>query len=138
MSSSLAEQGLKIQPEASGLVYVPMVQQVGLYAADHVWHAWNNLHGLLGAIACSADQMQHSRLAGCGAACTHLRVSPAQEGRRCYCTPIGPLIPHPSFPAITTSQEVDDDAFEANEALLERLLAVDDVDAVYTTVAGLE
>lgn len=61
VSSSLAEQGLKIQPEASGLVYVPMVQQ-----------------------------------------------------------------------------EVDDDAFEANEALLERLLAVDDVDAVYTTVAGLE
>ncbi|PSC70937.1 putative transcriptional regulatory protein [Micractinium conductrix] len=35
-------------------------------------------------------------------------------------------------------QEVDDDAFEGNEALLERLLAVDDVDAVYTTVAGLE
>lgn len=29
VSSSLAEQGLKIQPEASGLVYVPMVQQVG-------------------------------------------------------------------------------------------------------------
>ncbi|KAI7844794.1 hypothetical protein COHA_001674 [Chlorella ohadii] len=61
VSSSLAEQGLKIQPEASGLVYVPMVQQ-----------------------------------------------------------------------------EVDDDAFEANEALLERLLAVDDVDAVYTTVAGMD
>ena len=35
-------------------------------------------------------------------------------------------------------QEVDDDAFEANEALLERLLAVDDVDAVYTTVAGMD
>lgn len=35
-------------------------------------------------------------------------------------------------------QEVDDDQFEGNEALLERLLAVDDVDAVYSTVAGLE
>lgn len=34
--------------------------------------------------------------------------------------------------------EVDDAGFEANEALLERLLAVDDVDAVYSTVAGLE
>ena len=33
---------------------------------------------------------------------------------------------------------MDDEAFDANEALLERLLAVDDVDAVYTTVAGLE
>ncbi|EFN55164.1 hypothetical protein CHLNCDRAFT_52504 [Chlorella variabilis] len=61
VSSSLAEQGLKLQPEASGLVYVPLVQQ-----------------------------------------------------------------------------EVDDEQFEGNEALLERLLAVDDVDAVYTTVAGLE
>ena len=30
VSSSLAEQGLKIQPEASGLVYTPMVQQVGM------------------------------------------------------------------------------------------------------------
>lgn len=61
VSSSLAEQGLQLQLEASGLVYVPLVQQ-----------------------------------------------------------------------------EVDDDQFEANEALLERLLAVDDVDAVYSTVAGLE
>ena len=61
VSSALAEAGLPLQPEASGLVYSPMVQQ-----------------------------------------------------------------------------EVDDAAFEANEALLERLLAVDDVDAVYTTVAGLE
>jgi len=32
---------------------------------------------------------------------------------------------------------VDDGAFEANEALLERLLAVDDVDAVHTNCAGL-
>lgn len=29
MSSSLAEQGIKTVPEASGLVYVPLVQQVG-------------------------------------------------------------------------------------------------------------
>ena len=36
-------------------------------------------------------------------------------------------------------QEVDDDAhFEANEAMLERLLAVDDVDAVYTNCGGLQ
>jgi transcriptional/translational regulatory protein YebC/TACO1 len=61
VSASLSEQGLKMSPEASGLVYVPLVQQ-----------------------------------------------------------------------------EVDDEQFEGNEALLERLLAVDDVDAVYTTVAGLE
>ncbi|KAL4433067.1 hypothetical protein ABPG77_006494 [Micractinium sp. CCAP 211/92] len=61
VSSSLAEQGIKTVPEASGLVYVPLVQQ-----------------------------------------------------------------------------EVNDDQFEGNEALLERLLAVDDVDAVYTTVAGLD
>lgn len=61
VSSSLNEQGIKLQPEASGLVYTPLVQQ-----------------------------------------------------------------------------EVDDDQFEGNEALLERLLAVDDVDAVYSTVAGLD
>eukprot|EP00887_Chlorella_sp_A99_P005047 scaffold4.g5047.t1 len=35
-------------------------------------------------------------------------------------------------------QEVDDAQFEGNEALLERLLSLDDVDAVYSTVAGLE
>lgn len=35
--------------------------------------------------------------------------------------------------------QVDDDAvFEANENMLERLLAVDDVDAVYTNCAGLQ
>lgn len=35
--------------------------------------------------------------------------------------------------------EVEDDTvFEANEALLERLLAVDDVDAVYTNCDGLQ
>ncbi|KAK9822451.1 hypothetical protein WJX81_001800 [Elliptochloris bilobata] len=33
--------------------------------------------------------------------------------------------------------EVDDAAYEANEALMERLLAVDDVDAVHTNCAGL-
>lgn len=32
-----------------------------------------------------------------------------------------------------TMTELDDDAFEANVALLERILAVDDVDAVYAT-----
>ena len=37
-----------------------------------------------------------------------------------------------------TVQEVADDAFEGNEALLERLLAVDDVDSVYTTCDGLQ
>lgn len=62
VSASLAEQGVKIVSEASGLVYVPLV-----------------------------------------------------------------------------NAEVDDDAvFEANEAMLERLLAVDDVDAVYTTCDGLQ
>ena len=33
--------------------------------------------------------------------------------------------------------QVDDSAFDANEALMERLLAVDDVDAVHTNCAGL-
>ena len=32
---------------------------------------------------------------------------------------------------------MDDAAFETNEALLERLLAVDDVDVVHTNCAGL-
>ncbi|CAL8466478.1 g6014 [Coccomyxa elongata] len=36
-----------------------------------------------------------------------------------------------------TTVEVDDAAFEVNEAILERLLAVDDVDAVHTNCAGL-
>jgi transcriptional/translational regulatory protein YebC/TACO1 len=41
------------------------------------------------------------------------------------------------IPLVTN--EVEDDAlFEANEAMLERLLAVDDVDAVYTNCAGLQ
>ena len=34
--------------------------------------------------------------------------------------------------------DVDDETFEGNEALMERLLAVDDVDAVFTTCGGLE
>lgn len=35
--------------------------------------------------------------------------------------------------------EIEDDAvFEANEALMERLLAVEDVDAVYTNCDGLQ
>ena len=33
--------------------------------------------------------------------------------------------------------QVDDSAFDANEALMERLLVVDDVDAVHTNCAGL-
>ncbi len=33
--------------------------------------------------------------------------------------------------------EVDDATFEANEAMLERLLQEDDVDSVYTNCAGL-
>lgn len=33
--------------------------------------------------------------------------------------------------------QVDDPAFEVNESILERLLAVDDVDAVHTNCAGL-
>lgn len=136
VSSSLAEQGLKIQPEASGLVYVPMVQQVGLHAADHMRHVWNNSHAMLGVVASSADQVHRLSPDGCGAACAHLyyglhrRWPPMLLHPNCS--------PYPSFPVNNTSQEVDDDAFEANEALLERLLAVDDVDAVYTTVAGLE
>ncbi|CAK0785066.1 hypothetical protein CVIRNUC_008271 [Coccomyxa viridis] len=36
-----------------------------------------------------------------------------------------------------THVEVDDPAFEVNESILERLLAVDDVDAVHTNCAGL-
>ena len=34
--------------------------------------------------------------------------------------------------------QVDDAAFSINEAILERLLAVDDVDAVHTNCAGLQ
>jgi hypothetical protein len=33
---------------------------------------------------------------------------------------------------------VDDAAFATNEAILERLLAVDDVDSVHTNCAGLQ
>ena len=33
---------------------------------------------------------------------------------------------------------MDDAAFAANEAILERVLAVDDVDAVHTNCAGLQ
>ena len=43
VSSSLAEQGLAIQPEASGLVYVPLVQQV---------RRWEEEGGRRGACAC--------------------------------------------------------------------------------------
>ena len=40
--------------------------------------------------------------------------------------------------AIDFSQvEVDDEAFATCEAMMERLLELDDVDAVYTNVAGL-
>ena len=35
-------------------------------------------------------------------------------------------------------EDLSDEVFEANEAMMERLLAVDDVDAVYSTCAGLE
>ena len=35
-------------------------------------------------------------------------------------------------------QGVADDVFEANEALLERLLGVDDVDSVFCTCEGLQ
>lgn len=34
--------------------------------------------------------------------------------------------------------QVDDAAFTVNEAILERVLAVDDVDAVHTNCAGLQ
>lgn len=34
--------------------------------------------------------------------------------------------------------QVDDEAYEANEGMLERILGLDDVDAVYTTCAGLQ
>ncbi len=33
---------------------------------------------------------------------------------------------------------VDDEAYEANEAMMDRILSLDDVDAVYTTCAGLK
>lgn len=34
--------------------------------------------------------------------------------------------------------EVDDETLDTNNAMLERILAIDDVDAVYTTCAGLQ
>lgn len=34
--------------------------------------------------------------------------------------------------------EVDDETLETNSAMLDRILAIDDVDAVYTTCAGLQ
>lgn len=36
-----------------------------------------------------------------------------------------------------TVEVEDDDLFEKNQQMMERLLALDDVDAVYTTCAGL-
>ena len=39
---------------------------------------------------------------------------------------------------LTLQEVADDNVFEANEALLERLLGVDDVDSVYTTCDGLQ
>ena len=35
------------------------------------------------------------------------------------------------------SLQVEDSAFESNESILERLLTVDDVDAIHTNCAGL-
>ncbi len=42
---------------------------------------------------------------------------------------------HKSVPG--TLLQVEDSAFEMNESIIERLLTVDDVDAIHTNCAGL-
>lgn len=112
VSHALAEAGLRIQPEACGLVHVPLVQQEVDDAQFEVRGGYQRQRGARR--GCDEEQ----------APATNAHAANNLTG----CTSAASL--HPPVPATHTTQ--------ANEALLERLLAVDDVDAVYSTVAGLE
>ena len=119
----LQELGQHIDHDLSGLVYTPLT---------HV-----EVHTITTSLECFRQRYAIARL-------------PAMPGAAVGMHRTGIMTHHAVYAALDRSKsdcrqsdlagyfrQVEDSAFEMNEAILERLLTVDDVDAIHTNCAGL-
>ena len=123
----MTQLGLAVDHDSSGLVFSPLAN-VEVGGLQHAWKLVALL--LLGLFTAGRGMPGRGSLLWCAPVAHHgLVLSPffrvhveTSSGDR----------------GLHSHAQVDNAAFSVNEAILERLLAVDDVDAVHTNCAGLQ